>query len=87
MAESTDPYTVIQDTSQWPNLVQRLLARGNITDEQAELLVGGNLLRVWQEVDRVAKVTQDKGELPCEESWDGRLWEPETFEVPRLYPN
>ncbi|KAJ9615589.1 hypothetical protein H2200_001664 [Cladophialophora chaetospira] len=85
-----DGYTEVvkglEDTSKWPNLIERLLARGNVTDQQARLLVGENLLRVWKDVDRVAETIQKQGELPCEEYWGGRLWEPENMDVPRLFP-
>jgi len=75
----------LEDTSQWPNLIAKLLARGDVSDKQAQMLVGENLLRVWQEVEHVANAAQLKGELPCEESWEGRLWEPENMNVPRLF--
>ena len=75
-----------QDVSQWPNLIARLLARGNVTDQQVQLLVGSNLLRVWDDVERAAKVIQEEGKLPCEEPWEDRLWEVEYSDVPRLFP-
>jgi membrane dipeptidase len=49
------------------------------------MLVGENLLRVWTEVERVAETMQKQGELPCEEHFEGRLWEPENMDVPRLF--
>lgn len=52
---------------------------------QAKLLVGENLLRVWAEVEQVAKALQKKGTLPCEDTWEGRVWEPESRNVPRLF--
>lgn len=57
-----------------------------MTDQQAQLLVGGNLLRVWDDIERTAKVIQEGGELPCEESWEDKLWEVENLDVPRLFP-
>lgn len=57
-----------------------------MTDQQAQLLVGGNLLRVWDNIERAAKAIQEGGELPCEESWKDRLWEAENSDVPRLFP-
>ncbi|KAG0645735.1 dipeptidase [Hyphodiscus hymeniophilus] len=76
----------LEDVSQWPNLITRLLARGHVTDQQAELLVGGNLLRVWDEVERAAKESQEGGKLPSEESWEDRIWEVENTDVPGLFP-
>lgn len=75
-----------QDVSQWPNLIERLLARGNVTDEQAKLLVGDNLLRAWSDMEKVAKEIQQRGDRPREESWEGRFWETDNFDVPRMFP-
>lgn len=50
------------------------------------MLVGDNLLRVWDDVERVAKAMQEEGDLPSEESWEDRLWEAEYSDVPRLFP-
>ena len=47
--------------------------------------MGSNLLRVWDDVDRVAKEIQESGELPSEESWEDRIWEVESNDVPRLF--
>jgi membrane dipeptidase len=56
-----------------------------VTDQQAQLLVGGNILRVWDNIEQAAKVIQEERELPCEESWEDRLWEAENSDVPRLF--
>lgn len=46
--------TGLKDVSQYPNLIEELLARGY--DEAAiEKICSGNLLRVWREVERVAE--------------------------------
>lgn len=45
--------TGLKDVSQYPNLVRALLEKG-YTDEQIEKILGGNLMRVWREVERVA---------------------------------
>lgn len=57
-----------------------------MTDQQVQLLVGNNLLRVWEDVERAARMIQQAGELPSEESWEDRLWEVENLDVPRLFP-
>lgn len=75
-----------QDVSQWPNLIEHLLARGNVTDEQAKLLVGDNLLRAWSEMEKVAEKIQLGGVRPSEESWEGRFWESDNFDVPSMFP-
>jgi len=43
----------LEDVSKYPNLIAELLARG-YGDEDVEKIAGGNLLRVWREVERVA---------------------------------
>jgi hypothetical protein len=49
------------------------------------MLVGGNILRVWNDVYEKAKKMQEAGELPTEESWDGRGWGVDSTDVPRLF--
>lgn len=44
----------LKDVSTYPNLVQGLLNRGYKEEDIAKIL-GGNLLRVWQEVENVAQ--------------------------------
>jgi membrane dipeptidase len=45
--------TGLKDVSQYPNLIYQLLREG-YTDEEIRRICGGNLLRVWAEVERVA---------------------------------
>jgi len=47
----------LDDVSKYPALVAELLLRG-VKDEDAEKIVGGNVLRVWRDVDRVAEKLQ-----------------------------
>ncbi|KAF7596907.1 hypothetical protein BBP40_011952 [Aspergillus hancockii] len=56
----------LDDVSKFPDLVAELLRRG-VSDEEASKVVGGNLLRVWKEVDRVALKLQAEGALPVED--------------------
>ena len=44
----------LKDVSSYPNLVQGLLDRG-YTDEEIKMILGGNLMRVWQQVEEYAK--------------------------------
>lgn len=46
--------THLKDASDMPNLVQGLIDRG-YTEEEIGKILSGNLLRVWAEVERVAK--------------------------------
>jgi membrane dipeptidase len=52
--------TGLKDVSQYPNLVRVLLERG-YSERDIEAILGGNLLRVWQEVEDHAKQNPDGG--------------------------
>ncbi|CAM1508497.1 Fc.00g053450.m01.CDS01 [Cosmosporella sp. VM-42] len=56
----------LEDVSKYPDLVAELLRQG-VSDADASKVVGGNLLRVWKEVDAVAADLQAKGTLPMED--------------------
>jgi len=56
----------LDDVSKFPDLVAELLRQG-VSDKDAGKIVGGNLLRVWREVDAVAEKLQGKGEKPLED--------------------
>lgn len=47
----------LDDVSKFPDLVAELLVRG-VKDEDAKKIVGGNVLRVWKDVDRIAEKLQ-----------------------------
>ena len=49
----------LQDVSEYPNLVAELLQRG-YSDEDIEKILGGNALRVWAGVERVAQELQQR---------------------------
>ncbi|KAH6663678.1 membrane dipeptidase-domain-containing protein [Halenospora varia] len=59
----------LDDVSKFPDLVAELLRRG-VSDEDAAKVVGGNILRVWAEVDKVAIRLQEAGEKPLEDELD-----------------
>ncbi|OOF95334.1 hypothetical protein ASPCADRAFT_169857 [Aspergillus carbonarius ITEM 5010] len=56
----------LEDVSKYPDLILELLRRG-VSDEDAAKVAGGNLLRVWKEVDQVARQMQAAGALPVED--------------------
>lgn len=56
----------LDDVSKFPTLVAEMLEQG-ITDKQAGLVVGGNVLRVWKGVDEVALKMQKNGVKPLED--------------------
>lgn len=45
--------TGLKDVSQYPNLISALMTKG-YSDEDIAKILGGNLLRVWEQVERVA---------------------------------
>ncbi len=52
--------TGLKDVSYYPNLVAEMLRRG-YSEEDIAKICGGNLLRVWSEVERVAQQLQTEG--------------------------
>jgi membrane dipeptidase len=62
----------LEDVSKFPDLVAELLRQG-VSDEDAAKVAGGNLLRLWREVDAVAEEMQKAGEPVLED------------ELPRLF--
>lgn len=50
----------LDDVSKYPDLVAELLRQG-VSDEDAAKIVGGNVLRVWKDVDAMALYLQAKG--------------------------
>ncbi len=56
----------LEDVSKFPDLVGELLRQG-VSDEDAAKVVGGNILRVWREVEAVAEEMQKAGEPVLED--------------------
>lgn len=56
----------LDDVSKFPDLVAELLKSG-VSDEDAAKVVGGNILRVWKDVDAVALEMQKSGAKPVED--------------------
>ena len=56
----------LDDVSKFPELVGELLKNG-VTDREASLIVGGNILRVWADVENVAMKMQRGGVKPVED--------------------
>ncbi|WP_287818438.1 membrane dipeptidase, partial [Idiomarina sp.] len=44
----------LKDVSTYPNLVQGLMDRG-YSDKEIEMILGGNLMRVWEQVEDYAE--------------------------------
>lgn len=62
----------LEDVSKYPDLLKELLARG-VTDGQAGMIAGGNIIRVWKDVERVAQEMQAAETEILEEELDP-LW-------------
>ncbi|KAK6354374.1 hypothetical protein TWF730_008782 [Orbilia blumenaviensis] len=56
----------LEDVEKYPQLVKELLRRG-VKDEDVKKATGGNVLRVWREVERVAEKLQAEGERELED--------------------
>ena len=56
----------LEDVSKFPALFAELLRRG-VSDDDAMKIAGGNLLRVWKDVDAVALKMQSAGVPPLED--------------------
>jgi membrane dipeptidase len=56
----------LDDVSKYPALVAEMLRQG-ISDEDAGKVVGGNILRVWGDVEVVAEKLQREGQRPMED--------------------
>ncbi|KAF3174155.1 hypothetical protein TWF225_009579 [Orbilia oligospora] len=56
----------LEDVSKYPQLIKELLRRG-VKDEDVKKATGGNVLRVWREVERIAEKLQKEGERELED--------------------
>lgn len=56
----------LEDVSKYPELVKEMLRRG-MSDDDAAKVVGGNILRVWKDVEDVAAEMQTSGEPVLED--------------------
>lgn len=61
----------MEDVSKFPDLIEMLLEKG-VSEEDVIKVAGGNLLRVWREVDRVAEKLQEEME-PAEDDVGGEI--------------
>ncbi|KAI0119212.1 membrane dipeptidase-domain-containing protein [Daldinia grandis] len=60
----------LADVSKYPDLVAELLRRG-VSDEDAGKVAGGNILRVWGDVEKIAAKLQAAGEPVLEDDLSG----------------
>ncbi|CAJ2507864.1 Uu.00g090500.m01.CDS01 [Anthostomella pinea] len=64
----------LDDVSKYPDLIAELLKRG-VSDKDAAKIAGGNILRVWGDVEKVAAKMQADGEPVMED------------DLPNLFPD
>ncbi|KAH8148982.1 uncharacterized protein LAJ45_06957 [Morchella importuna] len=57
----------LEDTSKFPALFEILMSRG-MTVEQGRMLAGENVLRVWRDVEKVARKMFEEGVQPLEDT-------------------
>ncbi|KAI9683845.1 MAG: hypothetical protein M1829_004179 [Trizodia sp. TS-e1964] len=58
------------DVSKFPDLVAEMLNQG-ISDQDAEKVIGLNILRVWRDVEKAADLARASGVLPAEDDLPG----------------
>ncbi|KAH9208928.1 membrane dipeptidase-like protein [Leptodontidium sp. 2 PMI_412] len=63
----------LDDVSKYPDLVAEMLRQG-VSDVNAGKVVGGNILRVWKDVDAVALEMQRAGVKPVEDKLPSLHW-------------
>lgn len=56
----------LEDVSKFPKLLEELLRRG-VTDRQASLIAGENILRVWRDVEKISRKMNREGVKPLED--------------------
>lgn len=56
----------LQSVADYPQLLYRVLERSNATDQDMADFIGGNTLRVWRDVEKIAGRLQKLGALPYE---------------------
>lgn len=74
----------LEDVSKYPDLIQKVMENSDATDEQIAMLMGGNVMRVWQENEVVARELQGKNAKPVDDNWPARRWE--FFDYVKAFP-
>lgn len=75
----------LEDVSKYPDLILKVMEKSNASDKDILKLVGKNILRVWEENERIAKGLQ--GESPIEDNWSNRFWDNSLGDkLPELFP-
>jgi hypothetical protein len=70
----------LEDVSGYPNLIEELMRRG-ATEEDLAKFTQLNILRVWEENERIAK-RLEKIRKPSEMTWSDRVWKQNYYGLP-----
>lgn len=70
----------LEDVSKYPNLIEELMRRG-ASEEDLAKFTQLNILRVWEENERIAKRLQ-KTRKPSEMTWPDRIWRQNYYGLP-----
>lgn len=78
----------LEDVSKYPDLIKRVMEESDTSDEQIAMLMGGNVIRVWQENEKIAYNLKEKGINTIDDNWVDRKWEFFEYakEFPEVYP-
>lgn len=78
----------LEDVSKYPDLIMQVMEHSDATDKQISMLMGGNVLRVWQENERIAQELQGEGAKLIDDNWPDREWKFFDYveEFPEVYP-
>lgn len=64
----------LEDTSKYPDLVKKLWAATNASDNDIAKFMGMNVIRVWKECENVSKALKKEGMPLIEANWNKRDW-------------
>lgn len=64
----------LEDVSKYPDLMLKVMENLNPTDDELRLLMGDNVLRVWNENEKIAALLQKAGAPIVNENWNKRDW-------------
>lgn len=70
----------LEDVAGYPNLIEELMRRG-ASEEDLAKFTQLNILRVWEENERIAKRLQ-KVRKPSEATWADRIWKQNYYGLP-----
>lgn len=74
----------LESVERYPDLIEAVMERG-ASDEQVRKLLGENVLRVWRMNEEKAKILQEGGEKPWEDTWEDRKWLRTNMVMPQMF--